>query len=84
MDLAVVVDEVVLPSRRHRVDTLTCHVFDSLGRERGSGVSVYQHTIVLRSEHFTTSDTLQVRVRQAMRCLVLPGVADVGIALERK
>ncbi len=84
LDLTVVVDETILPSHRHLTDTLTCHIFDSLGHVRGSGLSIFQHSYPIRTLHLVEGDSLHVSVRHVMKRIVLPGVADVGFGMERK
>ena len=63
----------------HRVDTLCCEVYDSLGRQQGSSVGLlYQTSHTLGTYDVQPGDTAVIKVTHLMDGSVT-GVADVGV-----
>lgn len=79
-DLLLFVVQRTGSMQRH--DTLRLKIADSEGRSLGSGQGLYQHTFRLRGLPIDEDDTLRVDVVHVMQRSPLPGVIDVGLALE--
>ena len=68
-----------LSSAVHSVDTLCCEIYDSLGRQQGSGTGLMRqtsHNVGLRE--LQPSDTTRIRITHLMD-KAIEGVCDVGI-----
>ena len=50
---------------------------------QGEGLSLLQYETGLGTISLTTSDTLQVAIIHNMKREVMPGIADVGITLQK-
>ena len=68
-----------LSCEAHSVDTLCCEIYDSLGRQQGSGAGMLRqtsHKVGLRE--LQPSDTTHIKVTHLMDSAI-EGVCDVGI-----
>ena len=83
MSLALIVEQTVYPSMRQRVDTLTCPLVDSHGNAKGNGVSYRQYRFTVSQTQLREADSLHIAVRHNMQRDILPGIADVGIAVDK-
>ncbi len=82
--LQLVCDQLLLPSHKHRSDTLTCKMLDDKGKAKGQGVSCYQYLFQLTSIQLNKGDSLRIGIRHNMKREILPGINDVGIRLTRE
>lgn len=78
------------PGDRHLRDTVECLLADPTGRwyGKGTGFIFAQRTIDAKvlyklGNRFPASGRYTIRLEQAMRTEVLPGVLDVGVSVER-
>lgn len=81
--LTLIVEQMVYPSRRRQVDTINCKLTNRDGTSRGQGVSYYQYHYSVSLMELHEKDSLHITVRHDMKREILPGIADVGIALNR-
>lgn len=81
MGLTLIVEQTVYPSRHRQTDTLNCKLIDRNGTTKGQGVSYYQYRYRLTQMRLRANDSLHITVRHDMKREILPGIADVGIAL---
>ena len=68
-----------LSANVHSVDTLCCEIYDSLGRQQGSGAGLLRqtsHKVGMRS--MQPNDTTRIKVTHLMEGTV-KGVCDVGV-----
>ncbi len=63
----------------HSVDTLCCEIYDSLGRQQGSGAGILRQTThKLGLRELQPSDTTRIKIAHLMNGAI-EGVCDVGI-----
>ena len=77
--LSLIVEQLVLPSGSHHVDTLQCQLTDDAGTILGKGTYHYQYLFALPSVPLHEGDSLTISVRHNMKREVLPGITDVGL-----
>lgn len=66
-------------------DTVHCQLMTREGLPVGEGIHLYQHSIPLHfAVQLAPDDSLRCTVRHLMSHHALPGIADIGIHLERK
>ncbi len=82
--LCLVVDQEVIPSHRHIIDTLLYSIYDDDGDNEGRGFSLFQKEKIFRFLTLHQGDSLHVKVHHDMRRHILPGIHDVGLRLEVK
>ncbi|WP_276911890.1 gliding motility lipoprotein GldH [Hallella colorans] len=83
MSLALIVEQTVYPSMKQRVDTLMCPLVDSHGNAKSNGVSYCQYRFTVSQTQLHKADSLHIVVRHNMQRDILPGIADVGIAVDK-
>lgn len=81
--LTLVVEQTVYPSLAQYTDTLTCKLVDRNGNIRGQGVAYYQYHFHVSQMALHEHDSLHITVKHNMQREILPGIADVGIALTK-
>ena len=81
--ITLIVDQTVYPSGKKQADTLNCELFDRKGIVRGQGVSYFQYHFRVAEQFLQKGDSLHITVRHDMKREIMPGIADVGIELER-
>ena len=82
--ITVVVNRKVLPSGWLRADTLKCKLMDRGGHSLGKGINLYQYRFRIATASFRRGDSLCVKVNHGMRREILPGIADVGLTVEKE
>lgn len=88
--LCLIAEQTVFPADKFRYnsrydtrcDTLDCTLFDSSGKERGTGISFYQYRFRLADLSLHKGDSIALTIRHNMRRETLPGIADVGLLVE--
>ncbi|MEG1861313.1 MAG: gliding motility lipoprotein GldH [Bacteroidaceae bacterium] len=65
-------------------DTLKCRILDVNGDRKNNGISVMQYAFPLRVNTMNRGQRGTITLRHIMRREILPGVADVGINLDKK
>jgi gliding motility-associated lipoprotein GldH len=83
MGLSLIVEQTVYPSQRRRIDTLNCKLIDKDGTPKGQGVSYYQYRFQLSQMSLAQHDSLHITIRHDMKREILPGIADIGIAVNK-
>lgn len=81
--ITLIVDQTVYPSGKKQADTLNCELFDRKGIVRGQGVSYFQYHFRVAEQFLQKGDSLHITVRHDMKREIMPGIADVGIEIER-
>ena len=83
-DLSLVVEQRLLSTQTIiKCDTLNLAITDDDGFFQGEGLSLLQYETSLGTISLPTSDTLQVAIIHNMKREVMPGIADVGITLQK-
>ena len=83
-DLSLVVEQRLLSTQAIiKCDTLSLAITDDDGFFKGEGLSLLQYETDLGTISLPTSDTLQVAIIHNMKREVMPGIADVGITLQK-
>lgn len=83
-DLSLVVEQRLLSTQTIiKCDTLNLAITDDDGFFQGEGLSLLQYETDLGTISLPTSDTLQVAIIHNMKREVMPGIADVGITLQK-
>lgn len=65
-------------------DTIECRLTDEKGDVAGHGISLYQYDREWRRVQLDSGDCADFSVNHIMRRELLPGVADIGIKLEKR
>ena len=81
--LALRVSRQSTGSDAQQADTLHFSITDADGNLQGRGIGVFQHSAQLPPVTLQRSDTLRLSVVHIMSAQQLPGIADVGITVER-
>lgn len=79
--LTLVVEQTVFPSKAQRIDTLTCKLVGKDGSIKGRGVTYYQYHFHVSQLLLRANDSLHIAVKHNMQREILPGIADIGIAI---
>lgn len=82
--LYLVMEQDIIPSMRHKVDTVCFQITNSEGRYNGDGISHYQYTMPVDRDFLQANDSLHITIRHCMKRDILPGISDVGVRLDRK
>ena len=72
-----------LQGKKAQRDTALCSLTDKDGDVNGQGVSLYQYVFPVDELHLENGQTGTITVQHLMRRNLLPGVANVGIRLDR-
>lgn len=64
-------------------DTLEVRLTDDMGDVNGSGVSLYEYHVPFRTYDLPAGASADITIHHVMQREMLPGVAGVGIRLER-
>lgn len=83
IQLCLVVEQMILPSRMVRTDTLMCDITTADGTSYGHGVNLYQYYLPIGSVALAEGDSLHIAVRHNMRRELLKGVLEVGVKLSK-
>ncbi len=81
--LTLIVEQTVYPKKITRRDTVNCQIYDSQGAIKGKGINYFQYHYQISQTDLQEGDSLHVTVRHDMRREIIPGIADVGIEIER-
>ena len=84
MGLSLVIKQTILPSGYVHRDTLNCNLVDKDGNHKGTGISFYQYNVHVNTLRLQEGDSLHITVRHNMKREIMPGVADIGIRLDRQ
>ncbi|MBR5688440.1 MAG: gliding motility lipoprotein GldH [Prevotella sp.] len=82
--LSLTVDQQILPSGKHLIDTLQIDVYDDEGDASGKGFSIFQNQLVFKFISLHKGDSLHINVSHNMRRHSISGINDVGIRLEQR
>ena len=80
--LSLTIDQQVLPSGKHIIDTLDIDIYDNEGDAAGKGFSIYQNQLIFKFISLHKGDSLHINVGHNMRRHSIPGINDVGIKLD--
>lgn len=83
MSLTLIVEQTVYPSHKQRIDTINCRLIGRDGSPKGQGVSYYQYHYHVSQLPLQQHDSLHIAVRHDMKREILPGISDVGIAVNK-
>lgn len=83
VNLTLIVEQTVMPSRDTHCDTLNCHLISADGQSEGYGVGSYQYLFNLKDINLDKGDSLHIRIRHDMRREILPGITDVGVKITK-
>lgn len=83
MSVVLIVDQTVLPEKQVYSDTINCRLTDKYGNTLGKGINLYQFEFNVSDRRLNKDDSLYVTVRHDMKREILPGIADIGIALSK-
>lgn len=89
--VTIIVDQTTYNARRHntkgttRSDTVVFALTDKYGKNKGTGLSLYQYEMPLRlSQEFKPGDSIHYAIRHYMRRNIIPGITDIGLKITRK
>lgn len=80
----LIINQTVIPADKNYSDTLICSVTDSRGHSLGKGINLYQHAFPIATRHLSAGDSLYVTVHHNMMREILPGIADVGLTINKE
>lgn len=79
LGLCIIVEQTILPSNVVTCDTLNCNFTNS-----SNGISYRQYKYHLKDIKLSKGDSIDIRIRHNMMREVLPGIADIGVKIDRK
>ena len=82
--LSLVIKQTILPSGYTHSDTVFYNLFDRKGNTKGPGVSFYQYQFHFNTLQLREGDSLHICVKHNMKREIMPGIADVGIRIDRE
>ena len=83
-NITMIINRSVSPSGLHCADTMKCVLADRGGHSTGKGINIYQYRFRIASDCLEKGNSLCVKVNHNMRREILPGIADVGLTVERE
>lgn len=83
MSLALVVERTILPRHEVKTDTIMCKFTDSEGNSHRKGTSYFQYTVPAGYMHLLENDSVHITIRHCMKRDILPGIADIGVMVEK-
>ncbi|MCD8282175.1 MAG: gliding motility lipoprotein GldH [Prevotella sp.] len=84
MNITLAADVTVYPSGERATRTFVCPIFDERGNTCGTGIGLYQYVYPITTRMLCAGDSLSVSIRHDMQDGILPGIADVGVKIERR
>jgi len=84
LGLCLVMKQTILPSGYVHLDTLNCNLIDQDGNNKGPGLSYYQYSFHVNTLRLQEGDSLYITVKHNMKREMMPGIADVGIRLDKQ
>lgn len=82
--ICLIVEQTVFPAGLFHKDTLNIRLTDQAGNMRGKGINYFQYDVTFRQLRLQQNDSLHIAIRHNMKREILPGIADIGIALQRQ
>jgi gliding motility-associated lipoprotein GldH len=82
--LSLVIKQTIHPSGYVHSDTVTYTLFDRRGNTKGHGVSFYQYHFHFNTLQLREGDSLHICIKHNMKREIMPGIADVGIRVDRE
>lgn len=82
-NLQLAVRQQSFPSGVEEVDTVECTITDEHGNVQGRGVSYYQYEQPVKTFHYHGGDSMHIEIHHIMKREILPGIADVGVKIEK-
>lgn len=82
--ITLIVEQRAMPAGTLRTDTLNCQLTDERGTPTGKGTNYYQYEFPVGKMTLHAGDSLHINVRHDMKREILPGIANVGICIERR
>jgi len=66
-----------------KTDTIEFYLANERGQWLGNGHSVIDMPVLYREQHVFTDGLYTIRIQQAMRDILLPGISDIGVEIVR-
>lgn len=82
--VVLIVNQTIIPANKMYSDTLTCSLTDRRGHSLGKGVNLYQHEFRISDRQLSAGDSVYVTVHHNMMREILPGIADVGLMVNKE
>ena len=82
-ELTLVVNQQIMPAGTLLSDTLRCRLTDEDGNPLAHGFNFYESAFPLRSISLNPGDSLTVRIHHYMRRELIPGIADIGVTVQK-
>ena len=82
--LCLIVKQTVLPSGYQHIDTINCNLFDKKGHKKGDGINYYQYAFHINTIYLKEGDSLHIQDRNNMKREIMPGIADIGIRIDKQ
>lgn len=73
------------PNGKHKIDTINCPLASPQGKWLGKGFAgIYDNRVLyMAKKRFPLSGSYSIKIDQAMRDTLLPGILDVGVRIEK-
>lgn len=84
LGLCIIVEQNILPANVTVRDTLNCSFDHEENKYTSNGVSYRQYKYHLKDIKLGKGDSMDIKIRHNMMREVLPGIADIGIKIDRK
>lgn len=84
LGLCIIVEQTILPAGVTTHDTLNCSFTHSSNKYTSNGISYRQYKYHLKDIRLNKDDSIDIRIRHNMMREVLPGIADIGVKIDKK
>ncbi|MBO4964200.1 MAG: gliding motility lipoprotein GldH [Prevotella sp.] len=82
--LCVIVEQNILPANVTIRDTLNCSFDRPDNKYTTNGISYRQYKYHLKDIQLNKGDSIEIKIRHNMMREMLPGIADIGVKIDRK
>lgn len=82
-NISIVMAMALRNENRRIIKTLAYDFVDASGRKNGEGITYLTHRVPFCTTDIQTGDTVDIFIRHNMQDNILPGIADVGVLVEK-
>ena len=83
LGLTLIVEQTVFPLGETQRHTLECCLMNEEGHPKGPGISFYQYSFPLMDLDLNKGDSIQINIIHNMKREIIPGIADIGVKIQR-
>ena len=82
-NISIVMTQALRKENRRITKTIAYDIVDESGKNNGEGITYLTHRIPFCTMEIQEGDTVDIFIRHNMQDNILPGIADVGVLVEK-